>query len=641
MSGTEVESQLTEAPPARRAANRPRLWGAAILALIALGSFIRIQAARSDDSYNPRDATGLLRTDPALLYYFCQRIVESGGGVPADFHADPNIEYPQTTDIARIETPAQEFLVAWTHLLLGKRFALHVVGIYVMGICASLAVVGVFGLTYELTRSTLWASMAGLLYVVIPANYRTIGFVFIREDLSLPLLAFHLWMLARCARVRSNVSFVLAGVSLVGAVATWHAMSFIVAVEATCIFIWFVRSGSNPLATPGAWIVPVVAVAGSLLVPVLRSKQFALSVPMQIAAGLLAAGIAQRRGVRSRPALVVLALLGWGLMMGASLAASRWTQGGLSDFSHVFALMLAKVRYLGIKPTDPLALSPEARLLWTGPFVTGGWHDIVIEYPIAIAALWFVIPALVRGFSSAGVDHRPGVMSGQAVVLLLGFIAFLVLGYLVQRLFVMIGLLAPAAAAVALRWRKDADGFGIGAMLIGTVAQGIFFAWLVLNYVNPWYFPPARNEAQAHMIAAVRRSIPVGAPIAADFVTSATILAHTRHPVIQQPKYETLRSRERILRFINVFCNGTPQQFAELVRSYGCRYVVIDAPFMWQGCRYIAGIPESQTIPTPGTAASYFCSGRGAVVGRVPGFKILYRTPVFINFDTYRIYEVE
>ena len=44
-------------------------------------------------------SAGLLKSDPGLLYYLTQRVVDSGGGAPDDWRADPRIEYPSTVDI--------------------------------------------------------------------------------------------------------------------------------------------------------------------------------------------------------------------------------------------------------------------------------------------------------------------------------------------------------------------------------------------------------------------------------------------------------------------------------------------------------------------------------------------------------------
>jgi hypothetical protein len=132
-----------------------------------------------------------------------------------------------------------------------------------------------------------------VLYLASPAAYRTAGFVLLREDLSLPLFALHLWLLARAVRRPSVGAWAGCGLAALAALATWHAMTFVVTLELACVFAWLLRTGRSPLAVGRAWIAPAVVAVGSLFVPVLWSKLLLLSVPMQLAVGL---GVAAARG---------------------------------------------------------------------------------------------------------------------------------------------------------------------------------------------------------------------------------------------------------------------------------------------------------------------------------------------------------
>ena len=69
---------------------------------------------------------------------------------------------------------------------------------------ASLVAAGIYGLTLELTGRIQLALGAAAFYTVIPANYRTLGFILIREDFALPWFALHAYLLARAIRCRSS-----------------------------------------------------------------------------------------------------------------------------------------------------------------------------------------------------------------------------------------------------------------------------------------------------------------------------------------------------------------------------------------------------------------------------------------------------
>jgi hypothetical protein len=121
-----------------------------------------------------------------------------------------------------------------------------------------------------------WAVLAAATWAVLPASYRTIGFVLVREDFSLCWFALHLWLLARALRLRTAGSALLATAALVLFVATWHAASFVFALEALLVLCWYLRTGENPLASRRAAACVALLVAGTLLSPALRARFFAL-----------------------------------------------------------------------------------------------------------------------------------------------------------------------------------------------------------------------------------------------------------------------------------------------------------------------------------------------------------------------------
>ena len=163
-----------------------RLLAALFLLLaVGAGAAIRIHTTLSDPNFDTADARSLLRSDPGMLHYITERIVENGGLPPDDFGADPRIEHPATSNIPAMFTVGQEFVIAWGYLLwgylmLGADTPLHVVAVWIMGVFASLAVLGVFGLAFELTGRLRSAVLAGSIYLLLLGNYRTIGFIFIR-----------------------------------------------------------------------------------------------------------------------------------------------------------------------------------------------------------------------------------------------------------------------------------------------------------------------------------------------------------------------------------------------------------------------------------------------------------------------------
>lgn len=609
---------------------RPWIGICVLLLLIGLGSWIRIGTALRDPGFDRENPVGLLRSDPGLLYYLVERVVESGGLPPADFRADPRVEYPDLADLPAMFSVGQEFFVAWCYLLFGGGIPLHVFCVWIMGIFASLSIAGVYGLSMELSGSVKWASLAAVLFTLLPANYRTIGFVLIREDFSLPFFSLHLYLLARAVRLETRMSILLCALTLVASLATWHATRFLVSLEALCLFLWFLRTGRSVFQARHAWLLPAIVGASSVLIPVLWRTGLLFSLPMQMMLALLVVASARRRGERRRGRLAGTALL---VCLGSGVLA--WgirSLLGVEGYSHVLELAAAKVLHLGRLPADPRQLSFEARLMWQGPFAS---LDLTTLHRMTAAALWLTV--LATPAAAIGWLRGPGERHVAFGLALLGLIG----AWLIQRLVVLPGLLCPVVAVTFLG-RLARRGIATAAIGLALPGQAFFFASLLEAHRIPWYRPAEIRGEIRDLLHALPRLVPAGVAIAADPILSTALLVHARHAAVLQPKWETRESRRRIEEFLMTFHHQSPAELRQLlVGRYRCRYVVFDRRTLGGLFRYSAGFPrlpeDPRSYPEPGSAAAVFLSDRSAVLRSVPGFQLLYRSPV----DWLRLYRID
>jgi len=600
-----------------------------VIGLVLAGAAVRIGIALASPIFTEHDPISLLRSDPALLYYVTERIVDNGGWPPDDFRADPRIEHPESTDIPAMFTVGQEFLVAWGYLLSGRSLPLHLFALYFMSIVASTAVIGIAGLGRELSGSRGWGSLAALLYVITPASYRTLGVILIREDLSLPLFALHLYLLARAIRVQTTGAIAAAALTAVAALATWHAMNFIFAIEVACGFAWFLRTGESPMRGRASWIVLAIFAAGGLLIPVLLSKLFVLSLPVQLLFVMAMMPLARARLGGGSLRRVTVGLLSVALVGLVCAGAKAWVAPNGEDYSHVLEMMLAKVRYLGTRPRDPLELSYGARLIWAGVFKTSS-PEALMSWLGALALLT-PVSALI---SLESWWHGKG--DGRVATLAAFAGAALLLALMVQRLFALAAILSPPLAVTLLR-----SGLPPAARRQWIVALLLVQCVLTNSMIDKtklegWYNPALLREL-AGTLHYVQDQLPDEAAIAADFIVSSAIVAQTSHPAVLQPKYETARSRDRIERFTNGLYHASPAGFREILRrDFDARYLLVDAPFLRRS-RYAAGIPLDVAALPPGSAASRLLTNDRNLYGTVPGFRLLYqsraRAPRFRLYD--------
>jgi hypothetical protein len=117
------------------------------------------------------------------------------------------------------------------------------------------------------------------------------------------------------------------------------------------------------------------------------------------------------------------------------------------------------------------------------------------------------------------------------------------------------------------------------------------------------------------------------------------LLATTLHPVILQPKYETLRSRERIREVYTALFQGTGQDLKSLLARYRCRYLLVDRLTLRFTMSYAGGIRDFPAPVDPSTAFGRFLNDDG---GQAPsgGYKLLYRS-ASSGLDLYRLYRLD
>jgi hypothetical protein len=357
---------------------------------------------------------------------------------------------------------------------------------------------------------------------------------------------------------------------------------------------------------------------------------------MQLLGALLAAALWRRRTGDARRARWVFAG-GLALLAGTSWLASRLSGGGLADYSHVVEFLLAKLARLGRMPEDPAELSFGTLLLWQGPFATAPpevfTYGLTVGIPVLAWGLWAAAPGWLRGRRDDGLP----------VLVALTALSFLAT-WMVVRVQILPGLLVPVLAAVLLA-RVASRRTALALAAVALVVQAGLVQRFVLAQDVDWYVQPAgpgRIAEREQMIAWIDQNVPAGEAVVADFLNSAAIVAFTGRPVVQQPKYETARSRDRIEAFFRALFQGTPRDLHALALSWRSRWLVVDRPWLANNCT-LGGVPMREFFQRgarPGTAASFLIHPDPNVYGRVPGFRLRYQTTSTGGFPSFAIYQL-
>lgn len=583
--------------------------GAPFLALLIclLSAGLRYETALEQRAFDRSAPESVLRSDPALLYHLVQEVIRADG-TPEDWGAEPRLAWPETIDVPATYTVGQEYLVLAARRLLGDGTPLHVQVVQVMALLAALAGMGVYLLAFELTGSARWSLLATCLHGILPASYRTMGFVLVREDLALPLFALHLGLALRAVRTDRIWVWIAAGLSLGATMATWHAGGILALLELGVLVLGALFLGKHPLAAPRAILALAAFLLVCVLVPALRAKGAAYDLPALCALCLVLVRFV--KPARRQAALALGMLLAMGL---------RCLVFPSEDMGHVTHVLLAKLLHLGVRPTDPGQLSFEARMMWQGPFATLGTGALWSFFLVALWIVPLVFLATVRSKRRA-----PGELF---LVALLG--SGMLLAWMAQRMVVLPAVVLPVLLSLGARRAvansaRPLGGLGVSALVL---FQLVLFGGWIGGLELPWY-NAARAEATAALVAAVDQYVPDEQAIAADFMLNPVLLASCGNPMVLQPKWERRAARERVEAFWMAAFRGSPLELQRLLtQRFQCRWLVVDRSMLGMGydSLYLAGLPPSAGLPA-GSAALALCANELARDG-VPGFELIWTSP--------------
>lgn len=617
----------------------PWLTALLLVLLVAFSTGLRIEKAL-DSGHFDANPVGSVRADPGLLYYLTERFADSPGEED-EWPMDTRIEHPDGVSISAHYSFGQEGVVALARRVVGNEMPTHQLALRLMAFLASLTLLGVYGLARELTGSTRWGLMAAALHALTPAAYRSIGFVLVREDLCLPIYAMHLWLVARTWRTRSRASGLWAGITLGLSLATWHAAGFLVALECAAAWLLFLRRDRNPFGRGPALIGLIAALAICLLVPSLRAKGAVLSPAL---AGFLALACAARFS-QQRPRRLAVGFVALAVLLGLGRVLAGYL-GSAGDLDHVLALLLAKVRFLGHLPADPALLDFDVRMMWQGPFATLEWLEARrILGPSLLGFLVLTVATIVRWLRGRGEDMH--LFIGLLVILLgLG-------SWLTMRVSAALVIVLPAAIALwfsrrnqvrkrRYRWLPFA---GAGFMLVQAL---MFLRWS--NHLNLDWHWTLRRDRDRSMVEAIEEHVPEGGAVAADFMVSTVILAHTQRPIIVQPKWERALSRRRVEHLWELLYHSSPSELAQALRGpLQTEYLLLDRhTLQWlKSSRYLAGMTVGGPTLPAGSALEALLAGDSARdFPGVDGFDLLWSDDPVAAFpdgserDFYRLFRL-
>jgi tetratricopeptide (TPR) repeat protein len=630
--------------PATTARASPLALVAPLLVLLLAAFFAgnRIRLTRGLAYFDPASGECLFWTEGAVQFRYA-RMVAEGEPIPA---RDAALQWPEGIAPERSVCLAMERTIGVSYRALGALFGrppFHVWAAYAPHVVGALGVgaayVGAAAAWGGAAAGGASGAAAGLLAAALYAtSLATVGRAigsFGHEDFALPWLFMAAAFLLRVARGQSGGP--LAALCLAIGLGAWHFSRFVFLLYVAALGARLLLArvdGRARIAPALAWTL-AGALAATAAFPVLRVSRFLVSPAFVGGAALLAAyaldaGVvaraaaragarggepaAARGGDRARPALRRALLAS--AVAGPALLAAHLASGGESEgYGHVYALLFAKVRHLGVKPADPRVLAPEARSLWIEDFASPSAYLIVVMFgaPIALAAAALGAARDRRRATASGADRGA---PDEPIALLLWLAGLTALAFLlVKRLFVVhalfLAVLAGGAALWALRAARPRDAATPSAPALARPRvrrRGGAAASLAAVRLVPTALLVAAVALETYKVVTHGRETPLTRGLRAllkrdapaltipnwhanDLAAVAWVRGHTRpddafvarvgsspmmlayagRPIVLQPKYEVPGSRDRARAF-DAALYGSEADLHRFCREHDARY---------------------------------------------------------------------
>ncbi len=534
------------------------------------------------------------------------RMISEGRAIPA---LDIDAQHPEGLRVFRETTPGMEYLFGHLHRLVPRTD----LGAFIRFFTAFFFSIAIF--PFALLAARLWNDRragllsAALFAVTLPLVARSSGFDFIRENVTFPLLIYHIYFLVASCGKRSIRDAAISALFLFAAMATWQGTQFYLIPLLALLLARriFVPIGSSERIS--VWFVALAVIAAGALFPFLREGRFLLSLPAALAYAWIAcdaagSAIGTRRPRATAIRIAIVAAIAAALFMPGAL------EGHFATYSHFFELLAYKLRYAH-KPSDPALLPFDVRAFWVGPFHSPDPRNIfVFALPLML-----LVPAQLRRLF-----RRARNQDFAALFIAVFLVISLVLYFLMQRMlpfFGIFGALVAGGNAVTSGgvdvMRRRAAVIGTACVLVISTLQA--FAWegpadiwsraarlIRVPYRERFVIHPVQRDLDGALFSWIDRNTPEQSVIMATHYLSPQLLTYTGRATNLNDFFESPRLRKKAETFLTLLYSSEERLYS-FCREQESDYLLIS---ITAGCDPTGDSPLYQaglTDMPPGCAA--------------------------------------
>ncbi|HPN84984.1 MAG TPA: hypothetical protein PK821_06570, partial [Victivallales bacterium] len=445
----------------------------------------------------------------------------------------------------------------------------------------------------------LLSVVGGILHCVSPAAIaRYTGQDIVGGAFSMPFLLSTLAAALAYMRRMSTVKFAIFLVSGFIAIATWDMVQVVFSAFALFELLRIMMGGGTGRARSRLWLgMFILSIIASVIVPY-HQKHLLIFSPLLLF--LMPSVLLAQRFYRThgfswvRVAKIAGIAISFFILSSFIGKISSYSE----NYSHFGELMMAKFKFMNVKPKDPSLLSFDARVLWT-PAMHSADSKILKSYfpaalylvPIIIASFFF-LSAFISDFYGA-IKFRLGWIYINLSIFIFYFLAFFFIVRYHVFLAVFLCFVLPQLAYVIFRQFRQASlagsiaRFAAWTFIIAAILFEMFMSLMQVRQYDRYFFGEVSS-----LIKWCRREGVSNKIFLADFEISPMLLAYCRAGILLQPKFELGLTRRNFEHYIRIAYHGTERDLMKFCESNFIDYYVYDValagPMGIYSCRYFA-----------------------------------------------------
>ncbi len=617
-----------------------------LVSIYLLVSFYKVNLFFNHPRFNKTDDFFLFTIDCAVQYKYAKTISE-GKKIPT---IDYKIQWPEGLKVFPNLTLAMELCSGNLFRILkffGLKVKFHVFLIYFISFFSSLTLFPFFFLAKSIWNNNLSSLISTLFYTFSVTSFsRTIG-NYLNEDFAMPFFATFVFFCFQTiiepyyynninfqkgliSSLKNISPFLLTSIFGIIFLLVWHFSQFIFFLITIFLVVeyYILENKAIPLLL---LFLALLNIFASHFNPVIKEKNFAFSVPMVLIYSFLFSiflphFIYRVLKINLRKKLTLLLFVIFFVIL---IFLAIFSSKNTSEYSHVYDLFIDKIKFLGKKPNSPSLLSPHARILWTTPFTTPSFQEILLVLFPVYTLLIFPFFELLKNKFRKNANYKTHFIVFFTFSTLIFFL-------MVERLSIFFIFFVTLIIGGNINFIKSLLKVNVNyknILITVVLSLMILFCFIYeirrsLNFYKIFFF--TRYSKAEDVVRWIDKNTSQNSSFLTDFPLSSIIYTYTDRAICIHPKFEAVDIREKYIKFLNALFEDE-KNFYSLCKKWKVNY------FIFYILYYYENTNES---------FRYLADKIDADISNSPAFKFNFNTysktlfkPVYIN-EHYKVFKI-